>query len=367
MALPRPPSEEPRQVSIEGILGDPVEDDRQETRSPSFVGNSKLDLKIDGSHNSNSNLWIRNPLMKPQGSLVIKEPSPAGQKVFKNVEGKGKSVMVDSLGDVTPRGEKDLSTFDPEASSSGLKIFVNRFGNSNAIPGHSMINANSCNLVNKDIQTLDVGKGTLGASHLSDVLPKLDNGSGNVKTWSTKPYIKLNFKEGEVVLSDDGKAVRLNEVLEMTNSKKLSNSLVIKVFGKDLPSHVVAWEIRRQWRNFGHFHFTSLGKGWFLCSFNSEVMMEVALSGGPWFVNGHIVGMERWSTDFSSSSLRGLTSPIWIRLPHLPLQCWDEENVARVASRIGEPLLLDGNMFHCGRREFARVCVRVKFDEPLPL
>ncbi|KAI0496455.1 hypothetical protein KFK09_022772 [Dendrobium nobile] len=107
--------------------------------------------------------------------------------------------------------------------------------------------------------------------------------------------------------------------------------------------------------------------GWSLCSFKSIEAMEGVLTGGPWFVNEHIIDMEHWTPAFSSSSVKGLTSPIWIRMPHLPLQCWDENNIARIASRAGTPLMLGGNMLHWGRREFARACVRIKHDQQLPV
>ncbi|XP_020696823.2 uncharacterized protein LOC110109936 [Dendrobium catenatum] len=77
--------------------------------------------------------------------------------------------------------------------------------------------------------------------------------------------------------------------------------------------------------------------------------------------------MEKWSTNISALSMKGLTSTIWVRMPNLSLQCWDEVNITRIASRIGKPLMMDGNLFQWGRREFARVCVRVKLDQPLPL
>ncbi|KAL0927641.1 hypothetical protein M5K25_001836 [Dendrobium thyrsiflorum] len=95
--------------------------------------------------------------------------------------------------------------------------------------------------------------------------------------------------------------------------------------------------------------------------------MDNVLSGGPWFGRGHIVGIEKWTPEFSSSSLKGLTSPIWVRMPHLPLACWDEVNVARIASLVGHPLWIDGDMFQWRRRELARVCVRVALDAQLPL
>ncbi|KAI0524571.1 hypothetical protein KFK09_003948 [Dendrobium nobile] len=107
--------------------------------------------------------------------------------------------------------------------------------------------------------------------------------------------------------------------------------------------------------------------GWILCSLFAVEIMEKVLTGGPWFVNGHIVGMDRWNPSFNPNSLKGLVSPIWIRMPNLPLYCWDETNVSRIASKVGKPLLIDGYMFQWGRREFARICVRVELDKKLPL
>ncbi|KAL0923790.1 hypothetical protein M5K25_004562 [Dendrobium thyrsiflorum] len=158
------------------------------------------------------------------------------------------------------------------------------------------------------------------------------------KPWARRPNVKINFKHDESFLSEDGVDVKLFEPREL----------------------------RRQWIQFGKFHLAILGLGWVLCSFSSYEAMEGVLSGGPWFVNGHIVGLDKWTPEFSPTSLKGLTSPIWVRLPHLPLYCWDEINISRIASLVGSPLLLNGNMFQWGRREFARICVRVALDKQLP-
>ncbi|XP_020681375.1 uncharacterized protein LOC110098789 [Dendrobium catenatum] len=60
-------------------------------------------------------------------------------------------------------------------------------------------------------------------------------------------------------------------------------------------------------------------------------------------------------------------APFWIQLPNLPLHCWDEINICRIASMVGKPILLDGNMFQWGRCEFDRVYARIKLDCKLPL
>ncbi|KAI0502598.1 hypothetical protein KFK09_017552 [Dendrobium nobile] len=93
--------------------------------------------------------------------------------------------------------------------------------------------------------------------------------------------------------------------------------------------------------------------------------MESVLNSGPWYVNKCIVGLDKWSPNFDPSSLKGLIAPVWIRLPNLPLQSWNRVNVCRIASMVGKPFLIDENMFQWGRREFARVCVKINLDEKL--
>ncbi|KAL0907864.1 hypothetical protein M5K25_022310 [Dendrobium thyrsiflorum] len=257
-------------------------------------------------------------------------------------------------------------------SSSSKNNFVNKLDDPNAIPTlGSKINADLPSSVHGfvtantllDSTSFRCFKDTSDSKHHEEnVIPDSKSFS-----WNKPKHIKINFNKENLVLSEDGAAVKLVESSEISNSKRLEFSVVVKVFGKELPPNVVAWELRRQWAKFGQFHFTSLGKGWYLCSFKCLEAFEGVLAGGPWYVNQHIVGLDRWSTDFSPTSMKGLSSPIWIRMPHLPLQCWDEDNVAISASMIGEPLMLDGNMFLWGKREFARVCVRLELDKPLPL
>ncbi|XP_020693271.1 uncharacterized protein LOC110107372, partial [Dendrobium catenatum] len=153
----------------------------------------------------------------------------------------------------------------------------------------------------------------------------------------------------------------------MENARKLNNSLVIKIFGGAAPLAVISSELRRQWAQYGKLHLTMLSQGWILCSFQDSQSAESILTNGPCFVNNKIIGMDRWSKSFSPTSLKGLTSPIWIRLPNLPLECWDNINICRISSMIGKPILIDGNMFQWGRREFGRVCVRIRLDKKLPV
>ncbi|XP_020701168.1 uncharacterized protein LOC110113082 [Dendrobium catenatum] len=165
---------------------------------------------------------------------------------------------------------------------------------------------------------------------------------------------------------DDGVAVKLNAEKENMNSKVLKFLLVVKVLGNKISFPMCSVELRRHWNKFGNFHMTSLGMNWILCSFISEEAMDEVLNGGPWYVGGYIVGMDKWSTSFNPNSFNGITAPVWIRLPCLPLYCWDEENITRIASKIGVPMYVDGNSFRWGKHEFVRVCIRLNLENSLP-
>ncbi|KAI0502693.1 hypothetical protein KFK09_017650 [Dendrobium nobile] len=151
--------------------------------------------------------------------------------------------------------------------------------------------------------------------------------------WSKQSHLKIDPTVVANYLTEDGMKVKLFEPNVKANSDRLHLSIVDGCCARSMKKDT----------------------------------MENVITGGPWFVNGHIIGMDRWSLDCSPSSLKGLSSPVWVRLPNLPLFGWDEVNVARIASLIGIPLLIDGNMFQWSKREFGRVCVRLELDKQLPL
>ncbi|KAI0502710.1 hypothetical protein KFK09_017667 [Dendrobium nobile] len=163
-----------------------------------------------------------------------------------------------------------------------------------------------------------------------------DNDLVNNNLW------KANIVNEDLSLKeDDGKVVLLQPEKEVENAKRLDNAVVVKVFDD------------------------RLGLGWTLCSFEEISTIEQVLSGRPWWIRNEVVGLDKWSVNFNPMSLNGISSPIWIRLPNLPLQCWDEINICRIASQVGKPYLLDGNSFQRSRREYARVCVRISLDMKL--
>ncbi|PKU80190.1 hypothetical protein MA16_Dca011936 [Dendrobium catenatum] len=253
------------------------------------------------------------------------------------VSGKGKDVIL--ILDNKPNSPLPViisGENDEEASSSGCS-FINMLKNDKGIDND---NVNTNNPISSS---------------------KLDNSNVRIK----KPHIKINLSNIHDAI-EDANVVKLDIEKEKANVQILSNSLVVKILSKNFPFSKCSIELRKQWMKFGGFHITLLGLDWLLCSFQSHEAMEEVLNGGPWFVGGFVVSLDKWSPNFSPNSLNGISSPIWVLLPHLPLHCWDESNITRIVSRIRTPFLLDGNMFRWGKREFARACIQVNLNSKLP-
>ncbi|KAI0524424.1 hypothetical protein KFK09_003793 [Dendrobium nobile] len=170
------------------------------------------------------------------------------------------------------------------------------------------------------------------------VIPVCANVGEQTNAWRRKENIKVSDLELGNFLAEDGMTVKLHDLNEKENARKLINSIVVKVFGGEPPMWLISSELRRKWAPFGKFHLTMLGLGWILCSFPEADQKEAVMPNGPYFVNGKIIGMDKWLQNFSPTSLKGLTAPIWIRLPNLPLHCWDNRNICRIASMNEGPL-----------------------------
>ncbi|KAI0493888.1 hypothetical protein KFK09_024014 [Dendrobium nobile] len=302
------------------------------------------------------------PIGRGSNCIVIKGGElPHCRQV--HVEGKRKNVMVESMAGKENFGVKEnpgLAILESSASDD-LILRVNNFSRVlDTSKGHNIDDDLSSVGVLKEVEVVE--------DHIKDSvnIEFQKNKSNEVaEAWSKPKPIKISFNKDQVEFSEDGIAVKLNADMEAKNSQTLKNSVVIKVLGNNVPFSICSTELRRQWSKFGGFHLTSIGINWILCSFHTSEVVEEVLNRGPWYVNGFIVGMDRWSAAFDPNTFKGVSAPVWVRFPCIPLYCWDEDNIARIASCLGTPMYIDGNTFRWGKREFARVCVRIDLEKKL--
>ncbi|KAG5607168.1 hypothetical protein H5410_028660 [Solanum commersonii] len=76
--------------------------------------------------------------------------------------------------------------------------------------------------------------------------------------------------------------------------------------------------------------------------------------------------MKPWVPEFNFKEEILTTIPIWIKLPNLPLNCWNPTVLSKIGSRLGKPLYADECTTQASRISFARILVEVDVTRPLP-
>ncbi|PKA46415.1 hypothetical protein AXF42_Ash020306 [Apostasia shenzhenica] len=146
---------------------------------------------------------------------------------------------------------------------------------------------------------------------------------------------------------------------------KFANALVGRLFGRRLPYNFLSSELHKRWGHLDGFRLLDVGQDCFVCQFAHQSDCDAILCSGPWIVAGQVLGLDVWTPNFAASSTVGSTTPLWIRLPGLPLYAWDIANLALIASALGTPLWVDPCTAAVDRAAYARVCVRIDLSQPL--
>ncbi|CAH9139079.1 unnamed protein product [Cuscuta epithymum] len=108
-------------------------------------------------------------------------------------------------------------------------------------------------------------------------------------------------------------------------------------------------------------------KGWIIFKFQNDADRMKVLNEGPYTIFGKLLMLKVLSEEFSFDDEEFLKVPIWVKLPNLPMQLWNEEAMSEVASMIGTPLTTDRITQERANHNFARVLVEVDVSKPPPL
>lgn len=75
--------------------------------------------------------------------------------------------------------------------------------------------------------------------------------------------------------------------------------------------------------------------------------------------------VKKWSEefDFVRDILRRV--PIWVKLHHLPLNCWGIDALSRIGSLVGIPICADEATSQQSRMDYARMLIEVDITRPL--
>ena len=73
--------------------------------------------------------------------------------------------------------------------------------------------------------------------------------------------------------------------------------------------------------------------------------------------------MNKWTPDFDPTQDVPSTVLVWVRLPHLPLHCWNSESLETIENKLGKNIDREESkdQYSC-----ARICVEVDLEMWFP-
>ena len=142
-------------------------------------------------------------------------------------------------------------------------------------------------------------------------------------------------------------------------------TLIIKLLGRSIGFSLLYRKINEIWRPKAPLELIAIYNGFFLAKFSSEEDYDYKRFEGPWWIFNHYLTVKQWQHDFdpNQSTLRSLL--VWVRIPCLPIECFDYNFLMKVGSKIEIPIRVDKATSSVSRGNFARICVEVNLLKPL--
>lgn len=109
--------------------------------------------------------------------------------------------------------------------------------------------------------------------------------------------------------------VMLNLDRAKENIQKLNCALVGCLLGRRLPFWVVQNEVHRKWGHLGLQKITPMGMDCFICWFDSADARNNVLLGGPWYIAGQILGIDKWAPGLSAKTMKGFSGLGFLTFP----------------------------------------------------
>jgi hypothetical protein len=106
-----------------------------------------------------------------------------------------------------------------------------------------------------------------------------------------------------------------------------------------------------------------VGRGFFIFEFIAQEDRDLIFRNGPYFMGAQGLYLNRWTPDFNAETDVPTEVPVWVRLPNLPIHCWNSPTLEKIGNSLGKYIDKADNK---GQYSCARICVEVDLEAGLP-
>lgn len=104
-----------------------------------------------------------------------------------------------------------------------------------------------------------------------------------------------------------------------------NTSVSIKLLGRNIGYRALETRVQSFWAKRGIIRLINIGHGYFVVKFSNKEDYMLSLTGGPWMIYDHYLIVRPWEPQFNSATAKIDKAAVWVRLPSVFLEYYDEE------------------------------------------
>lgn len=145
----------------------------------------------------------------------------------------------------------------------------------------------------------------------------------------------------------------------------MANTLVGKFFSPRPTVEMVRKWVKDKWKLKGSVYVSAMPGALFLFKFTVEEDVALVLS-GCWSYGRNNLSLCRWKVGFDPAADLQKSAPVWVRLPGLPLEYWDESIFKWIGNSFGHFVGVDDITRIKSHLVYACFCVQATMSMNLP-
>ncbi|RYR24806.1 hypothetical protein Ahy_B02g058354 [Arachis hypogaea] len=146
--------------------------------------------------------------------------------------------------------------------------------------------------------------------------------------------------------------------------KPWKKALIVKLLDKRVGLAFME-RLKRDWVRKGTINVIDMDRDYFLVHFSDDEDYSHALMEGPWMIAGYYLIVQRWRPFFLTSENVVRKIVVWVHIPNLPIELYNQRFLWRVGSTIVHMLKIDRATSIHSREKFVRICVKIDLTKKL--
>ncbi|KAJ1436793.1 Endonuclease/exonuclease/phosphatase superfamily [Sesbania bispinosa] len=152
-------------------------------------------------------------------------------------------------------------------------------------------------------------------------------------------------------------------------------SIIVKLLGRRMDLRYFQARLYKLWRPKARMEIIDLDNEYFIIRFEDLDDLQHVFDNGPLMLADHYIVIQWWQPGFKpyEDELRRVS--VWIRVPGLPIEFYDNRVLWRIGNVLGKTVKIDANMlrekndsigeFSTKRAKFAGICIEVDLNKIL--